>query len=67
MQNKTKYGLCFTVITFLVGSLWFPILCGVGSFNIRTFLVMGIASLALVWGGGAVVYLLMREKTQPST
>lgn len=58
-----KYCLALTAVVFIVGGMWFPIFCGTGVFSILNFLAMGIAAVALTWGGGGAIYILTKKTT----
>lgn len=59
---NVKYCLGFTAVVFIVGGLWFPILCGAG-FSVLNILIMGVAAVGLTWGGGGVIYILTKKTT----
>jgi hypothetical protein len=58
--KKIRYELLVSIIIFFVGGLWMPIVCG-AKMEILRFIYAGISSVAILWGGAVIYFLIKRS------
>lgn len=63
--KKIKYSCFASLVIFIVGGLWMPIICG-GKIDVLHYISAGIFSVIILWGG-VVIYHFVRHSSEIET